>query len=57
MDFFNFRGTQFTILTTARCKPWWVAREICDYLKRCPNTLGETRQVCAISEKKWHLSL
>jgi prophage antirepressor-like protein len=57
MEFFDFRGTQFTRLTGQDGEPWWVAKEFCDYLERCPDTLGETRQVCAISEKKWHLSL
>jgi len=52
MEFFNFRGTKFTRLTGHDGKPWWVAKELFDYLERCPDTLGETRQVCAISEKK-----
>ena len=39
MEFFNFRSTQFTILTVPDGKPWLVAREICDYLERGRDTL------------------
>jgi len=33
MEFFNFRGARFTILTAASGEPWWVAKELCDYLE------------------------
>ena len=57
MSFINFEGTNFTLITDENENPWMIAKEVCDYLKRCPNTLGETRQVCVISEKKCHLFL
>jgi len=57
MPFINFEGIDFTLITDKDENPWMIAKEVCDYLKRCPNTLGETRQVCVISEKKWHLFL
>lgn len=33
MEFFNFKGNKFTILTDRKGNPWWVAKEICDYLE------------------------
>jgi prophage antirepressor-like protein len=39
MEFFNFRGTKFTTLTTGDGTPWWVAKELCDYLERGRDTL------------------
>ena len=39
MEFVNFRGTKFTRLTGQDGKPWWVAKELCDYLERGRDTL------------------
>jgi prophage antirepressor-like protein len=39
MESYDFRSSQFTILTTKDGEPWWIAKEICDYLERCRNTL------------------
>jgi prophage antirepressor-like protein len=39
MEFFNFRSTRFTMLTAASGEPWWVAKELCDYLERGRDTL------------------
>jgi len=39
MEFFNFRGTKFTRLTGQNGKPWWVVKELCDYLERGRDTL------------------
>ncbi len=39
MEFFNFRGTRFTIFTTESGEPQWVAEELCDYLERGRDTL------------------
>ena len=39
MEFFNFRGTEFTILTTESGDPWWVAKGLCDYFERGRDTL------------------
>ena len=39
MEFFNFKGTKFTRLTGQDGKPWWVAKELCDYLERGRDTL------------------
>ena len=52
MDFLNFRGTQFTLLQRTDRDPWWVAKELCDYLERCRDTL--LRQVGSHIEK-WRL--
>ncbi len=39
MEFFNFRSTRFTMLTAASGEPWWVAKELCDYLEQGRDTL------------------
>ena len=33
MEFFNFKGHNFTILTDRKGTPWWVAKEVCDLLE------------------------
>jgi prophage antirepressor-like protein len=38
MEFYDFRGTQFAKLTSKDGKPWWVAKELCDYLERGRDT-------------------
>ena len=48
MGFFNFRGIKFTTLTDPDGKPWWVAKEPCDYLERGRDTL--IRQVGCLTE-------
>ena len=52
MEFYDFRGTRFTRLTDKDGMPWWVAKELCDYLERCPDTL--IRKVGSHIEK-WQL--
>jgi prophage antirepressor-like protein len=50
LEFFDFRGTKFTRLTGQDGKPWWVAKELCDYLERGRDTL--IRQVGRLT-RKW----
>lgn len=33
MKFFDFKGHQFTALTTKKGDPWFVLKEMCDYLE------------------------
>ena len=33
MEFLNFKGTKFTILKDRKGNPWWVVKELCDYLE------------------------
>jgi prophage antirepressor-like protein len=33
LEFFDFRGTRFTRLTGQDGKPWWVAKDLSDYLE------------------------
>jgi hypothetical protein len=49
---FNFKVTLFTLLKNNEGLPWWVAKELCDYLERCRATL--IRQVRSHIEK-WRL--
>ena len=54
LEFFDFRGARFTRLTTANGEPWWMAKELCDYLERGRDTL--IRQVGRLTGK-WHFFL
>ena len=53
MSFINFEGTNFTLITDENEDPWMIAKELCDYLERCRDTL--IRQVGSITEK-WYFS-
>ena len=53
MDFFDFKGTKFTILIGADGKPCWVAKELGDYLDRGRDAL--LRQAGSITGK-WYFS-
>ena len=39
MESFNFRGTKFTRIIDGNGKPWFVGKELCDYLERGRDTL------------------
>ena len=53
LEFFNFQGQDFTLLKDRKNSPWWVAKELFDYLERCRDTL--LRQVGSITGK-WYFS-
>jgi hypothetical protein len=54
MPFIEFEGANFTVIIDGNGEPWWIAREIFDYLERCRTTL--LRQAGSLSGK-WHLFL
>jgi prophage antirepressor-like protein len=31
--FIDFQGTHFTVITDDKGKPWFIAKELCDYLE------------------------
>ena len=50
--FIDFEKTHFTVITDDKGEPWFIAKEICDYLERGRDTL--LRQVGSLTGK-WHL--
>jgi prophage antirepressor-like protein len=39
MPFITFEETNFTVIIDENGEPWWIAKEICDYLERGRDTL------------------
>jgi len=39
MQFIHFQDVKFTIIIDGNGEPWWIAREIFDYLERGRDTL------------------
>jgi hypothetical protein len=54
MEFLNFNGFNFTLLKDRQGCPWWVAKELSDYLERRRDTL--IRQVGS-QKAGWHFFL
>lgn len=52
MEFFNFKDVQFTLLQNKAGEPWWVAKEMCDYLE-----LGNVGQTVAKLPKDWKMKI
>ena len=56
MSFINFKGTNFTLNMDENGEPWLVAKEFCDYLERCRDTLirqvGKPNQKMAYSHMR-----
>jgi prophage antirepressor-like protein len=39
MSFITFEDINFAVIIDENGEPWWIAKEICDYLERCRDTL------------------
>ena len=52
MDFLDFKGTKFTLLKNKNGDPWWVAKELCDYLE-----LGNVGQAVAPLPDDWKMKI
>jgi len=53
MPFIDFQGTNFTVIIDGNGEPWWIAREIFDYLERRQDTLLWQGSLI----EKWHFFL